>query len=487
VTRIALGGVWHETNTFVPGRTGLEDFHRYQFAVGDKLLDSYGGTGTELGGAIDAASQLDVDVVPLAYAAAVPSGIVAAPALDKLTALLVDQIEGGGSVDAVVLALHGAMVAEGEPDTETTILRAVRRVVGDRPITVTLDLHANPSVELARTADTLVIYDTFPHVDMWARGSEALRLAERMIRQGVRPDVHLEKLPLLTVPQMQDTDDEPMRSVGRTRQQLEDDPLVWIAGLASGYPYSDVERLGVSAYVAADANADALARELARATWVRRSQFVPQLLEPADAVARAATATAGPIVLVDVADNVGGGSPGDGTVLLRALQERGGRDGAIVIWDPWTVKELYASERDRGRWEVGGHATAALGDPVPVEGEVRRLGVVGYTRTGRYMQGQTVDMGRVAALESRMGTIVLTERRVMPFDDDHLRAVGVEPERRRVIVAKSASAWKGAFGAYAHAAFYVRTPGYCPSDLGQLPFSRRPRPAYPLEEDAIWP
>jgi microcystin degradation protein MlrC len=54
-------------------------------------------------------------------------------------------------------------------------------------------------------------------------------------------------------------------------------------------------------------------------------------------------------------------------------------------------------------------------------------------------------------------------------------------------VAKSAIAWKAAFGAYAARAYYTSTPGFCPSDLRQLDFRARPTPLYPLETEARWP
>jgi microcystin degradation protein MlrC len=401
---------------------------------------------------------------------------------------LLDRLSAKGRADGVVLALHGAMVAEGHPDAEADVVRAARGIVGDIPVAVTLDLHANPSDDLAHLADVMVSYDTFPHVDMEARGAEAMQLVVRMLHTGRRPATHLVKLPLLTVPQMQETAEHPLRSAMRALERAEADTAVWTASITPGYPYSDVQRLGLGVYVAADDpdRARGSATEVAEQVWGRRAEYMPELLEPDEAILEAARGQ-GPVVLVDVADNVGGGSPGDGTILLRALQARGRADAAVVVWDPWSIERVYASKDEVVSLEVGGHATDDLGDPVAVRGSVRRLGPVTYRRAGRYMHGQEVGMGRVAVVEAAAGKIVLTERRVMPFDDDHLRAVGIDPQECGVIVAKSATAWKGAFGAYAARGIYVRTPGYCPSDVAQLKFEDRPRPMFPLEEEATWP
>jgi microcystin degradation protein MlrC len=485
--RIALGGIWHETNTFVPTSTTFEDFERYQFASGTELVERYADTGTELGGAIREVASLGIDLVPTLYAAAVPSGTVTARAYDEVLGHLINEIDQARPVDGIVLALHGAMVAEGHPDAELDIVRAVREVVDDVPIGVILDLHANPSEELARTATVLVGYDTFPHVDMAERGGEAMRCVFRILQGESPPKIGFVKLPLLTVPQAQDTRELPMRSVMAALQKLEGtDPQVWTGTVSAGYPYSDVERLGVSVYVAAREQAEALARSLAAHIWEVRHDFIPELLEPQDAVNQALEQSGRPIVLVDVADNVGGGSPGDGTVLLAAL-ERADAEGVVVIWDPSAVEEIYATDADNMVMEVGGRASALLGAPVRIEGTVRRLGIVTYRRSGPYMTGQEVFMGRVAILTSIRGAVVvMTEARVMPFDDDHLRAVGINPAENRILIAKSATAWKAAFGAYAAGALHVRTPGFCPSDLSQLPFTARPKPAFPLEVDTRW-
>src|SRR5207248_5986000 len=120
--------------------------------------------------------------------------------------------------------------------------------------------------------------------------------------------------------------------------------------------------------------------------------------------------------------------------------------------------------------EVGGRSGAELGPPVRVKGRVRRNGRVEYRRTGSYARGQRVDMGRVAVLECAAGEVVVTENRVVPFDDDHVRLLGIDPRAARVIVAKGAIAWRAAFGDYAARTIFVRSPGYCPADIAAVDY-----------------
>jgi microcystin degradation protein MlrC len=276
-----------------------------------------------------------------------------------------------------------------------------------------------------------------------------------------------------------------MRSVFAQVEALKALPGVWTASALPGFAFSDVDRLGFTVYVAADEGADDLASELATQVWSRRAEFSATLLDPAEAV-RVASRGPAPAILVDVADNVGGGSPGDGTALLRAMVETDASGGLVVLWDPACIDHLYNDEATPLTVEVGGRSSPELGPPAVVSGSVRRHGRVVYHRTGSYMRGQRVDMGRVATIEAPAATVVVTENRVVPFEDDHLRVLDLDPRSFQMIVAKGAIAWKAAFAGYAGQTIYVRTAGPCPGDLRQLDFTARPSPLYPLEPHTDW-
>ena len=483
--RVAVGGIWQETNTFVPSATTLEDFRRYQLFEGGELLDALRGTGSELGGASDVADPAGITLVPLLFGAALPSGTVQRAAFETMLNRLVERLRSAPTVDAVVLAVHGAMVVDGYDDPESTLVRAVREVVADIPIAVTLDYHANLGPDLPHVADYLVGYRTYPHTDMADRGADAMELAVRAARTGRRDQAAMVKLPLLTVPVAQEGAAEPMASILR-----EVDGLIGRSGVATasalpGFAYGDGRRLGFAVYVAATKGAHALAGELAGWVWSRREQFVFDLVDPAVA-ARSVRSGPAPVVLVDVADNVGGGSPGNGTAILHALARQGIRTAVTVFWDPVAVAAAQTHPSSFGSFEIGSRDDSSMGPMFVASGAIRRCGRVVYRRTGSYMRGQQVDMGEVVVIESSVGPIVLTQNRVVPFDDDHLRVLGIEPRTAGAIVAKGAIAWKAAFGDYAGRTVYVRTPGYTPSALDQLHYTSRPERLFPLERDPVW-
>jgi microcystin degradation protein MlrC len=485
--RIAVGGIWHETNTFAPGHTGTGAFREYQYAVGEEVLSRYAGTNTELGGMIGVADELGLELVPTIYAGAVPSGTITRDALESLCGELRMRLRGANSVDGVLVVLHGAAVAEGVDDADAHVLAVIREVLGPTvPVAGTFDLHANLSATMVSLADLLVGYDTYPHVDMAERGREVALLLARILETGRRPVCTLRKVPLVTVPQVQATETEPMRGVMALLAKVERWPALWCASIAMGFPYADVPELGASvlAYGESEDATRTAADTLAYTIWERRDRFVPDLVPVKAAVAEALAARETPVVLVDAADNVGGGSTGDGTVVLDALIRAGARGAVVVIADPEAVAIAEAAG-EGGAFDglVGGKTDDQHGPPVRLRGRVRHIGDGRYTHQGSYMTGYVTAMGRTAVVDVDGIALVLTSLRTMPFDAGQLRSLAIEPVQQRIIVVKSAVAWRAAFGDVARRAIVVDTPGVCASNLGRFAYLRRPQPLYPFESE----
>jgi microcystin degradation protein MlrC len=254
--------------------------------------------------------------------------------------------------------------------------------------------------------------------------------------------------------------------------------------VTAGYPYSDVSRLGMSvtAYsTVGDDLANRCCEELAALIWARRDDFTVQNASPRDAVRDAIAASEGPVILVDVADNIGGGSPGDGTVLLRELILQGATGAVVTLADPESVSKVVTAGSGEVEIRAGGKSDAFHGDPLLLRGVVRLISEGIYTHRGTYMTGLRVDMGRTAVITSGGIEIVLMERKAMPFDAEQLRCLGIEPANKKIIVVKSASAWQAAYGDIAKQAIYVDTPGLCSSNLSSFTYRHRPQPVYPLE------
>ncbi|MGQ0551208.1 MAG: MlrC C-terminal domain-containing protein [Armatimonadota bacterium] len=206
-----------------------------------------------------------------------------------------------------------------------------------------------------------------------------------------------------------------------------------------------------------------------------------------EAVAQALRSPDGPVILVDSADNVGGGSPGDGTVLLDALLRARARGVVIALADPEVVRlAKQAGEGGVITAELGGKTDRMHGDPVPVRVRVERLAPMEFTYKGPYMTGRRVNAGWAAVLDAGSVRIVVRERKVMPFDAEELRVLGIEPRDCRIIVVKSAIAWRAAYEEMARDIIEVDTPGVCTANLQSLPYTRVRRPVVPLDHDVVW-
>ena len=231
--RIAIGGIWHETNTFASDVTRYSDFESYQFASEHELIDLYSNTNTELGGMISESRKVKFDLAPTLFAAAVSSGIIEQDSFLRLVDELTGLIRKSLPLDGIALSLHGAAAAEHFDDADAYILERVRQVVGSQtPIVATFDYHANLSESMVQNASALIGYDTYPHVDMADRGAESIRVIAQLMSDNSTLRCAFRKLPLLTSPLKQQTNVPPMLEVMQRLHELESDPAIACASVS---------------------------------------------------------------------------------------------------------------------------------------------------------------------------------------------------------------------------------------------------------------
>jgi microcystin degradation protein MlrC len=483
--RLITGGIMHETHTFSAEPTTLESLET--IARGHELL-AYAGANHSLGGVIDGCRDQRIELAPTLFADGASTGTPSRETFETLLDELGARIAAALPADGIVLTLHGAMVAAGFPDAEAEIARRVRAIVGPGvPIAVTLDLHANIGQAMVDAVDIVTTYDTYPHTDAAARAREAVALLVRTIKGEIRPTMALAKPPLLPVPQAMATAEGPFKTLFDRAFGMESSGEALTVTVAGGFPYADVPEAGVGFLVTTNddpAAARRLADELAALAWSLREQMRIVNTPPAEAVAEAIAFPDGPVMLVDVGDNIGGGTPGDGTVLLRELIAQKAQDATIVIADPEAVEAAFAAGvGETMRAAVGGKTDRLHGDRVPVEGRVRLLCDGQWVHEGPENAGVPVDMGRTAVVRCGGVNLVLTSRKSMPGDQQQLKSVGIDPSRQRIIVVKAAVRWRGGFGPIAKHAVYADTPGLGSVDLRRFPFEHIRRPIYPLDPE----
>lgn len=493
--RVLVGAILHETNTFNVVPTRLADFAgRYLVFGEEEARARLAGTGTEVGGFLEAAAAHGWEIVLPVAAACGPSGPLAAA---DWAALKDAMLSARGSFDGVLLALHGAMVSEDCLDPEGELLAALRARHGERvPIVATLDMHANVSARMVAAADAVFPYRTYPHVDHFDCAVEAAGALARLMREAGRGGSGRLTRTVLARPPMIDAADHgrtgppgPMNALLAHAAALAARPGVVSAGLTIGFPWADVPDAGPAAMVSvmADAAVDprTLALDLGERLWDSRKETQLDFagVETAIAAARAPGADPRPLVLADFADNPAGGAYGDSPNLLRAMLEAGLENAAFAtICDPGAV--ALAGEAGEGAMlelALGGRLAPHITPPLALRARVLRLHPGTFRCEGPVLRGLGVDMGPMALLEAAGLRIVVASRALAVTDLNLFRALGIEPAALSVIGLKSRNHLRAAFAPISRDILLVDAGGIATMRLSQIPYSRIGRPLWPLD------
>ena len=484
--RIAVGCIGHETNTFSPVVTTLDNFKKGSYYRRDEIITAFRGTRTITGGFLDVADQLNLQPIPLLWTFATPSGMVEHAAYQTLKAEFLEFLQNTGELDGVLLDLHGAMVTDELEDAEGDLIRAVREIVGKTWIVTTLDLHANITAEMAHYSDIIIGFDTYPHIDCYERGFEAGQLLFGINEGKIQPTMSYRQLPLLTAPPAQCTMKAPMTDVLNTLHALETKPGVVTTTLSMGFPFADITDAGVSILVTTNGDmalAETYADQFASDIWEMREQFTFNLHTVEAAIEIANQTDGKPIILADGADNPGGGGPCDGTTILQKFIEADVQDAVIaVIADPESVAQaVEAGVGNQVQLNIGGKTDTQHGVPVALTGYVKTLSDGRFVLKGPMGRGTAGNMGRTAVIQVSGVEIIVTERRIQPYDAEVLRSVGIEPQTRKLIALKSAVHFRADYTPMAHQILDVDTPGVHSPNLFNYDYQKLRRPIYPLD------
>jgi microcystin degradation protein MlrC len=503
--RFVVAGMLHETNTFSPVATPLAAFFSRAAALdpedetpllaGQRAIDAYSGTNIAfaafLAAAADAGGEVDV---PL-YANASPSAPTDRRSFEQMADAIVGAVAKG--CDAVMLDLHGAMVAEGYDDGEAELLRRIREVAPEVPIAVALDFHANLSPALVSRADIITGYRTYPHVDMAETGERAARTLMAMLDGKVRPFTLQRWLPMLTHMNRHSPMFQPMKDIMGRAVAMEAAGEVLNASVFGGFPLADIPWAGLSVIVVGDdarpdgrAVAQARCDELADQAWARRAEFVYRPDPLADTIAQARTLRDYPVVLADHGNNTASGGSAD-TMESIAEALRQGLDGIVAgpICDPATVAAMIeAGVGARVTLPIGGRvdmpSIGRKGVPLTLTGKVKAITDGEFTITGPMMTGVKVACGRTAVLDTGPLQLVVSEGRTEPVDLGVFTHCGLDPLRARYLIIHSRQHFRAGFQPIAKAILMAAGPGVCSSDYSQFPYRNLRRPIYPLDPDA---
>lgn len=489
--RIAIGGIIHETSTFVRTRTTLADFEGSRgITRGEEILTTYAGTNVCTGGFLEGARRFDFEPVPLIRADAWPGGLIPRADYEALRDELCDRLrraDAEARLDGVLLDLHGAMVVEGIDDGDGDVVAAVRAVLGpERPIIFTQDLHGNHTRLRVEAGDALIGFDTFPHVDMAERGLEAAEMIARTVRGEIRPVSALHQLPMFWATSKQVTAHPPMNEAIQQAHELERRPGILCVTVATGFPWADVPDVGSSVVVVADGDRDLAQRtadELAAWIWERRDRWYAEPTPVREAIAAGERLGRYPIILADHTDNTGGGSPGDSTAVLRTFLELGLQEALLLyLVDPEVALQAHeAGTGARIRVTLGGKSDPVQGPPVEAEAVVEAVSNGEFAYDGPMFAGLRGNLGPSARLRIEGVTVVVVTGREQPFDMAFARSLGIDCTRMRYIGLKSAAHFRAAFEPIAGSIHSVDAAGIHTHVFRNLPHRKRTRQVFPVE------
>ena len=485
--RIAIGALMHESNTFAPGLTTLDDFRRTQFLTGAAIVEAHAGTGSEVGGALHALEARGVEVVPTLSAWAMPSPLVERTTYLQIRGELLRRLAAAAPLDGILLCLHGAMTVEGIEDPEGDLLQRVRAQSPRTPLAATLDHHANVTEAMASNSDILVGYRTHPHVDQFEVGRRA---AEHLVERtggGVEFTTAFLKLPLITPAENRG---EPIDRLRAEAEAIDADPAVVCSSFYVGYPWADVSIQGAGVSVTTRGDPDLArtgARRLAARMWSLRDRFrFP--IHPVEEAVRLGRAVEGrPVVLNELADCTLGGASGDVVSTARYLYENAiGPSAAVGVVDAVSAPEAVAAGPGQPvRLSIGGRVCTEDNPPLEFEGTVRSVHRDVHGRTSIH-SGYETPVGAIAVVEGRGLSIVLIERAGKLGGPTFLEEVGLDPAAMEFIVVKEGLNPLVTYKDVAASILMVDSPGFDRQIPRPRDYSRLRRPVYPLDMEMSW-
>ena len=489
--RILIAQFAHETNTFSRLPTTLEDYRRRWLLEGEVIVPRFRGTRTEIGGLLDYADKAGWELVPAVAANATPSGKLTRETWETIRDMILAQARKAGRVDAAILALHGAMVSETEDDAEGALLEALRGVLGPAlPIVVTLDLHANATPRMAKRANALISYRTYPHIDQYERAQQAAALVDRILAGEARPQTLIVQPPTISgADHGRTVQPGPMRDLLAMADRFEQEAGIHVVSIQAGFTPADIEWTGPSVAVSHEPAQAVRAREiadtLAREIWRRRAEetVAYRSISEVMAAVRADTGKDGPLVVADGTDNPGGGGYGDATNMLRALIDGGAQDAAVGhIYDPAAVQAASkAGAGNKVRVSLGGHIDPAFGEPIEIDAHVQSLSDGAFINSGPMGKGTRSEMGPTAVLHIGGVEVIVVSNRLQNTDLQTFLSQGIDPARRRVLVVKSVHHFRAAYAPIAREVMVVDSGALCTPDPKRHTYTRLRRPIWPLD------
>ncbi|MBB5700804.1 microcystin degradation protein MlrC [Ochrobactrum daejeonense] len=486
--RIFTASFATETNTFSPVPTDRVSFEMAFYAAPGKHPKTPTLCSSPIVALRKRAATEELTVIEGTATWAEPGGLLQRQAYEELRDEILDQLKAAMPVNAVILGLHGAMVAQGYDDCEGNLLERVRTIVGpDVLIAGEFDPHSHLTPKRVENIDIFASFLEFPHTDFYERGEHIVDLTLDALKGRIKPVISTFDCRMIGV---FPTSKEPMRSfIDRIKAMHGQDGILSIS-VIHGFMAADVPELGTRILVVTDNDPKrgaSLAEKLGRELIDMREQTLMTMLDTDQGIDRALAAHAAnpekPAVIADVWDNPGGGVAGDGTYVLRRLIERGiDNVGVATIWDPIAVTFCHAAgEGAVIDLRFGGKSGPLGGAPIDARVTVMQTTLEGWQSFGP--SRVTLGPSAVIRIEGTDTDIILNTNRTQTFEPDIFSNVGIDPMKKDILLVKSTNHFHAGFVPIAAEIVYVAAASSYPSNPRVTDYRKLVRPIWPRVEN----
>ena len=477
--RVFCASIATETNTFSPLRTDLSDFTQSFYAAPGEHPETPTLCSAVFPVLRERANKGEIVLIEGTATWAEPGGLVNSQTWKHLRDEVLDQLQNILPLDAVILGLHGAMIADGCVDCEGELIATVREMVGDDTrIGVTFDPHSHLSARRVDNADVITVFKEFPHTDFVRTAEDCVDLTLRSVKGEIAPVISVFDVRMMEV---LPTSRAPMRGFVDKMIALEGENAVLSVSAIHGFMAGDSPDLGARIIVITDdreSYGNHLAQLLGMELFSFRGSTLPEFLPPDVALHQAMSATQGPVVIADVWDNPGGGVAGDSTIVLReALNNRVTNAAFATIWDPMAVRLCHAAgEGAKLKLRFGGKTSAEAGEPIDAEVTILRTAKDAVQSFGT----SVVPLGDCAVVETQGIEIILNSNRCQTFSPDLFTNLGIDVLKKKALVVKSTNHFHAAFAPIATSILYAEVNGPYPNDPATNNYTQLTRPIWPI-------
>ncbi|MEO1103965.1 MAG: M81 family metallopeptidase [Pseudomonadota bacterium] len=486
--RAAVASFEYEGNSLSLRVERRDDFDRKGIFRGKDILTALAGKKVGLTGGIETLAQAGIEIVPILATKGGAGGHVEDAFFEETLREIEDGIRNALPLDGIYLALHGAMICGTEKDPEGTLLAAVRALVGPAvPIAASLDLHAHVSAKMVASADILVGYETYPHIDAYETGAKAAGLLVRTLRGEIAPVTAMRKynaiVPVLGGATLGEA---PMAEVAALARTMERHGKALSVSYFPVQPWLDMADVGITGLAVTDADqstAEAAAGAIVDALWARRRAFELPAMAPQEAVTAALKLDAEQVLLIDAPDSIGGGAAGDSPALLAVLLDLA-RDvpSAVSIYDPHTATRAFeVGVGAETEFTVGAWLDTRWHKPVRMHATVESLHDGRFTYEGGPIASVEAKLGPTAVLRAGNVRVLVASHAVYEHMDEHYRAGGIDIRECRLVSFKNLMNYRKLLSPGVEF-IALHGPGGTPLRLQDVDWKNRIRPFWPADD-----